>query len=219
VTLLLIVNPNSSVAVTDAIASVAASLLAAGTYAVEQIDEGPTVIEDETAARQAAALVCERLWDRYESFHDCIVACHGDPGVDEAARMTGKPVRGIGGASLRAAAARGARFGVITLGGQLVESKWRQLVRWGLADRCAAVEPTNTGVLHALSDGAPDLAPYLAAGRRAIERGASSLVLGCAGMTPTAQALERELGVPVIEPVEAAIREALDGAPSGARTV
>jgi allantoin racemase len=135
--------------------------------------------------------------------------CHGDPGVDEAQRAITKLVYGIGAASFRAAAARGGRFGVITLGRGLVDAKWRQLIRCGLEGRCAAVEPTNTGVLHGVGTGSPDPAPYLDAGRRAISRGASVLVLGCAGMAPTAQTVQRELGVPVIEPVAAGIREAV----------
>jgi Asp/Glu/hydantoin racemase len=50
------------------------------------------------------------------------------------------------------------------------------------------------------------------AGRRAIARGATVHVLGCAGMAPTARALERELGIAVVEPVEAGTREAAPAA-------
>ena len=209
----LILNPNSSLPVTEAIARVAAVLLPAGSFAVDQIDAGPAAIEDEKTSLLAAELVCEELHSRRLQYDSFVVACHGDPGVSEAARITGKTVCGIGAASFRAAAARG-DFGVITLGPQLVERKWRQVADSGLASHCVAVEPTHTGVLEYVTAQRPTLTPYLDAGRRAIERGASVLVLGCAGMAPAARALERELGVAVVEPVEAGIREA---APSAMR--
>lgn len=60
----------------------------------------------------------------------------------------------------------------------------------------------------------PALTSYLDARRRAIERGASVVVLGCAGMAPAARALERELGVAVVEPFEAGIREAVPASAS-----
>jgi allantoin racemase len=209
VTRLLILNPNSSLPVTEAITQVASASLAPGTFAVEQIDEGPAVIEDEAAALRAAALVCARLRSRRSQYDSFVVACHGDPGVEQAARITQKGVCGIGAASFRAAATRGEGFGVITLGRQLVERKRRQVARCGLASHCVAIEPTHTGVLDCVTAERPALTPYLDAGRRAIERGASVLVLGCAGMAPAARALERELGVAVVEPVEAGIREAV----------
>jgi allantoin racemase len=208
VTRLLIVNPNSSRPVTEAIAAVAEASLAPGSFAVEQIDAGPAVIEDEETARRASELVCERLRARRSQYDSFLVACHGDPGVEEAARITEKRVCGIGAASFRAAAARGGDFGVITLGPDLVARKRRQVARCGLAFQCVAIEPTHTGVLDYVTAQRPTLTPYLDAGRRAIERGASVLVLGCAGMAPAAKALERELGVAVVEPVEAGVLEA-----------
>jgi allantoin racemase len=210
---LLILNPNSSLSMTAAIAGVAAASLPAGSFVVEQIDAGPAVIEDGDAASRAAELVCDHVRSGRSWYDGFVVACHGDPGVEEAGRITGKSVCGIGAASFRAAAACG-DFGVITLGAALVQRKWRQLAGCGLASRCVAVEPSHTGALDYLGAEAPVLTPYLYAGRRAIERGARVLVLGCAGMVPAARQLELELGVPVVEPVDAGIREA---APAAAR--
>lgn len=97
---------------------------------------------------------------------------------------------------------------MITLGSELVARKRRQVARCGLACQCVAIEPTHTGVLDCVTAQRPTLTPYLDAGRRAIERGAKVLVLGCARMAPAARALERELGIAVVEPVEAGNGEA-----------
>lgn len=96
-----------------------------------------------------------------------------------------------------------------------VQRKWRQVERCGLRSRCVAIEPSHSGVLYGVSTEAPDLTPYLEAGRTAIARGADVLVLGCAGMVHVATVVERELGVPVIEPVSAGIREATAGVSRG----
>lgn len=204
----LILNPNSSSKVTAAIADAAKACHESGTYEVQQIDEAPTVIEDDGAVKLAAELVRERVRAQRGAFDAFVVACHADPGVRAAQQETGKPVSGIGAASFRAAVAHGGRFGVITLGPELVPRKWRQLEGCGLGSRCVAIEPSHSGVLDGVSTEAPDLTPYLEAGRSAIARGANVLVLGCAGMVRIATAIERELGVPVVEPVAAGIREA-----------
>ncbi len=211
----LILNPNSSPEVTAAIADAAMACHDSGAYEVQQIDEGPIVIEDDAAVKLAAKLVCDRVRALRGAFDAFVVACHADPGVRAAQQETGKPVSGIAAASFRTAAARGGRFGVITLGPELVQRKWRQVEGCGLRSRCVAIEPSHRGVLHSVSTEAPDLTPYLEAGRKAIASGADVLVLGCAGMAGVATAVECELGVPVVEPVAAGIREATAGVSLG----
>lgn len=206
---LLILNPNSSPQVTAAIALAAQACADVGRYEVQTIEEGPLVIEDEAAVLLAAGLVFERVRAQSAAFDAFVIACHGDPGVSTAQTQIDKPVVGIGAASFREAAARGERFGVITLGPELVERKWQQVAQSGLRGRCAAIEPTHTGVLHGVSAQAPDLTPYLEAGSRAIGHGADVLILACAGMSLLADAVARELGVLVVEPVAAGIREAV----------
>jgi len=171
------------------------------TFEVQQLDDGPFVIESEAEHEFVAPLVRDFLSAHADVYQGIIVACHGDPAVAEFRR--GRPscmVLGIGEVSLFAAAALGDRFGVLSLGEGLVARKWRQVRDAGLDQRCAAVEATGTGVLDGV---APDVsvAPYVAAGRRAIGAGADSLVLGCAGMVQLRDALATALGVPVIEPV------------------
>lgn len=202
---ILILNPNSSWAVTDAIRQAISELGETGNCTVEQIDEGPPAIEGLQDEVLAAPLVMGRIAAAEGDYDAFVVACHGDPGVLASREVCPKkPVVGIGEASVLAACALGARFGLITLGGGLVEKKWRQLKEYGIAERCAAVEPTGTGVLHGVEQGV-DFEVYVEAGRRAVVRGADVLVLGCAGMIRAARTVEERLGVPVVEPVSAAV--------------
>ena len=54
------------------------------------------------------------------------------------------------------------------------------------------------------------LARMVSVGRELIDRdGANAVVMGCAGMARHRKALEAELGVPVIDPTQAAVAMAL----------
>ncbi len=64
-------------------------------------------------------------------------------------------------------------------------------------------------------DAAVKLAAELVRGRVRARRRASALVLGCAGMVRIATDLQRQLGVPVVEPMAAGIRDATAGVNRG----
>jgi allantoin racemase len=196
----LVLNPNSSEVVTETIRDAVAGAEGTGvTFEVRQLDDGPLVIESEADHEFVAPLVRDFLSERAAVYDVMVVACHGDPAVAELRRQSGM-VLGIGEVSMFAAAALGGRFGILSLGQALVARKWRQVRNAGLEQRCAAVEATGTGVLDGVAQDV-DLAPYLSAGRRAIDAGAGALVLGCAGMVQLRDALATALQVPVVEPV------------------
>jgi allantoin racemase len=199
----LVLNPNSSPEVTEAIRRAADWVRLPGiVFATEQLDDGPTTIESDDEHRQATRAVVEAIRERSAGHDGVIIACHGDPGLSEARRLLEVPVLGIGETSMLAAAAAAPSFGLLTLGPAVVPRKLRQLQAIGLQARCAAVEPTGTGVLHAIGESA-DPEPYRVAARAAIAKGAGALVLGCAGMVPVREWLSAEVPVPVVEPVVA----------------
>lgn len=198
----LVLNPNSSGAVTDVIRNATEELGLPGVrFTVDQLDEAPPVLETEKDDLEVTPLVIDYVSRRRHEFDAFIIACHGDPGL-AASRKLSPHVFGIGETSLLVACAYAERFGLLTLGSGLVDVKRRQVERAGLGARCAAIEPTETGVLHGVRPEV-DLEPYLRAGRAALNRGAEALVLGCAGMVNVCQALFEALHVPIIEPVVA----------------
>lgn len=202
---ILLLNPNSSAAVTEAMASVAATV---GSFAanvhVDQLDNGPEVIESPEDHSRVLPLILQRIQDSSNKFDAVIIGCHGDPGVIEGRQLNGPRVLGLGESSMLAACALGTTFGVITLGAGLVDRKWSQIERYKLRERCAGVEPSDTGVLHGLQQD-PDIDPYLKAGRKLAGAGASAVILGCAGMAMIQSAVQAELGITVIEPVSATL--------------
>jgi allantoin racemase len=197
----LVLNPNSSEVVTRTIRGAVAGAEGTGVvFEVEQLDDGPLVIESEADHEFVAPLVLDFLAERAAWYDGMVVACHGDPAVAELRRRQSGMVLGIGEVSMFAAAALAEKFGILSLGEALVARKWRQVRNAGLEQRCAAVEATGTGVLDGVARDV-DLTPYLSAGRRAVAAGAGALVLGCAGMVQLRDALATVLQVPVVEPV------------------
>jgi allantoin racemase len=200
----LVINPNSSPSVTEAIGCAAASIRLPGVeFVTKQLDSGPAVIESDEEHQQAAEALVESIVALAMGHNCVIIACHGDPGLVKARQAVSVPVLGIGETSMLAAAAATRSFGVLTLGPDVVPRKWRQLRATGIQNRCIAVEPTETGVLHAMNKNV-DLTPYVMAARSAIAKGADVLVLGCAGMVSVHERLTEVVDTPVVEPVLAA---------------
>lgn len=200
----LILNPNSSAPVTEAITSVvqAFSDIPLDIH-VDQLDNGPRVIESPEDHALVKPLILERIKSLGADFEAVVIACHGDPGVSEARHLRPNVI-GLGESSMLAASALGGSFGVITLGTGLVDRKRGQVAKYGLSERCAGVSASGTGVLHGLVED-PDIEPYLQAGRSLMAAGATSVILGCAGMVLVQSRVQEELAIPVIEPVQAAI--------------
>src|SRR5579871_2788540 len=109
-----LLNPNTDLGHTEAMAGVARGVLPEGSEVLAASPQrGPGSIESAADAVVAAAEMLALLGslppqDAY------LVACFGDPGVDAARELTDAPVVGIGEAAFRAACLVGTRFGVVT---------------------------------------------------------------------------------------------------------
>jgi Asp/Glu/hydantoin racemase len=78
----------------------------------------------------------------------------------------------------------------------------------GLIDRLAGERPLDVSVAETGSDGT--LKRMVEAGRALVEEdGADVVIMGCAGMARHRRPLEDALGVPVIDPTQAAVAMAI----------
>ncbi len=93
---LLLINPNTSTAMTQAIAEAARAVAAPGTrvHAV-QPSFGPESIESHFEETIAAAGVAEQVRLANPRPDAVVIACFGDPGLDAAREATDAPVIGI----------------------------------------------------------------------------------------------------------------------------
>jgi allantoin racemase len=204
---LLVLNPNTSRAMTDAIAEAAREAAAPGTQIIAaQPSFGPRSIEGQFEEAIAAAGVAEQV--RLAPPHDAVViACFGDPGLDAAREATSAPVLGVAEAAFHAAAMLATGFSIVTTLTRTCVIAERLVHRYGFTAQCRGIHGTDIPVLDLETCGEPTVARIEQAAREALERDRSgAIVLGCAGMAPLCRQLQQRLGVPVIDGVAVAVR-------------
>jgi allantoin racemase len=138
-----------------------------------------------------------------------VIACYSDPGLFVCREATPRPVLGIAECGLLTAMARGGRFGVIAIAKRSIPRHMRYMRQMGVMERLAGERPLEMSVAETAS-GDGTLARMIAIGTELRDGdGADVIVMGCAGMARHRKALEEALGVPVIDPVQAAVTMAL----------
>ena len=206
---ILVINPNSNEAVTDGLARALEPLaFADGPEIVcRTLREGPYGIESQKDA-ESVTLPLARLVadDPADAF---IIACYSDPGLHVCREATPRPVFGIAECGVLTALSRADRFGVIAIKAGSIRRHLRYLRQMGLMARLAGERPLEMSVAETAS-GEGTLARMITVGRELRDLdGAEALVMGCAGMARHRKALEDELGMPVIDPTQAAVTMAL----------
>jgi Asp/Glu/hydantoin racemase len=122
---------------------------------------------------------------------------------------TDRPVFGIAESGVLTALARAETFGVIAIKQRSIRRHVRYLRQMGLVERLAGERPLEMSVAETAA-GEGTLDRLIAVGRELRdEDGAGAIVMGCAGMARHRRALEEALGVPVIDPTQAAVAMAL----------
>ncbi len=143
---------------------------------------------------------------RHPDVDAIVIACFDDTGVDAVRTLVNVPVLGIGEAAYHAASIIATKFSVITTLSRSVPGLENNLMRYGLAQKCARVRATEIPVLK-LEEGDPaTLYKIRSEIREAIEQdNAEAIVLGCAGMAELMAELSEEFGLPVIDGVAAGV--------------
>ena len=208
---ILVINPNSTEAVTAAIREAVAGVPGAAAVRIDcmTLAEGPPGIETDLHVRQVVAPLVALVRREAPASAAIVDACFSDPGLSELKAATDRPVFGIGECAYRAAAGGGRRFGVISILAGAIPRHRRYVDSLGLGDRLAGDLAVGLGVVE-LADAARAGDRLEETGRRLRDvHGAQALVLGCAGMADYCAGLEAALGIAVIEPSRAAVAAAV----------
>ena len=201
-----VVNPNTTASMTAKI-GLAAKAAASPGVEVRAVNPefGPPSIEgyfDEAYSVPGLLAEIARAPDA-DAF---VIACFDDTGLEAARCATAAPVVGIGEAAFHMASLIAEKFSVVTTLARSIAPIERNLVKYGLASRCARVRAANVPVLALEEPGSAARRTIEAEIERALaEDGAEAIVLGCAGMTDLARDLERSAGVPVLDGVACAV--------------
>lgn len=211
---ILVINPNTSAAMTQVIAQAARDVAGVGTeiIAVNPAD-GPESIEGHYDDVYAAVGVLDCI-RRHEGqgIDGYLIACGNDPALAAAREMVHAPVIGIGEAAMYVAAMLGGHFTVITTLARTNVQLEDNVLRYGMSHACRSVRDVSLPVLALEGDDAYRKMRDVIV--RAIEADAAeTIVLACAGMSLMARQLSDELSIPVIDGVQSGVKliEALVG--------
>lgn len=206
-----VINPNSNETVTAGIDAALHPLRMPGGPEIRSLTlkEGPRGVQtqhDVESVTLPLAKLAKSLENDAGAF---VIACFSDPGLHVVRESVNRPVLGIAECGVLTALTLGQNFGVIAI---LDTSIPRHLRLWGamgVTGRLAGEMAVGLNVAE-LADADRTLARMIETGRRLRdERQAHVLVMGCAGMAAYRDHLEQALGIPVVEPTQAATTMAL----------
>jgi len=206
-----VINPNSSQYVTAEVDRAVAPLRSADGPDIVclSLAEGPPGIQSQRDVDGVIMPLLYKASELEDSASAFVVACFSDPGLHALREQSRRRVFGIAECGVLTALTLGQRFGVIAILPTSVPRHLRYFGAMGVMDRFAADLPIGLTVAE-LSDEAHTLGRMVDVGRTLkAAHGADVLVMGCAGMARYRAALEEAVGVPVIEPTQAAVAMAV----------
>lgn len=217
---ILALNPNSSENVTDSV--VRAMSAVAASSDVEFVGttsaDGPAGIVTQSDYEDASQRMETQAKQGFSDAGAVVVACFSDPGLQEARRLSPVPILGLGEEGLRAALQLGQRVGVVAVADAAIPRHLAYWERLNLADKVVGERALNLPVAES---GNPDVAfDRMRAAALALrdKDGADVILLGCAGMSNLRAALSVVVGLPVVDPCEAAAVTAIEAASQQARS-
>ncbi|MEO0402918.1 MAG: aspartate/glutamate racemase family protein [Pseudomonadota bacterium] len=208
--MIVIINPNSTVSMTDGMLATAKRVAPQEHVVAWTSHDGPAAIE---GPEDGAACVPPLLDLVKKAVEDgagaIIIGCSDDTGLEAAREIAHCPVIGIGQAAYHLAVLAGARFSVVTTLPVSVPVLADNIKAYGLAPKLGAVRASGVAVLDLENDPETATARVLDEVRIAqAEDGVQSVVLGCAGMTDIPAHAPPELTVRLIDGVTAAVKVA-----------
>ena len=213
---LLVANPNSTQAITEACVALARAAASPGTAIVGWTNrEGPPVVDSVHADYLAGRPLLAGLRAARPAPGAVVLAGFGNYGTAAAKEALAVPVVAMAEAAMAMATLLCHRFAIVTTLPRMIPYT-EDLVRLaGLESRCAGV---RAGSLPPVTAPVPEREAVVAALAAEVERaraegGADLVILGGARLSPYAVDLGRRTALPVVEPLACAVRvaEALVG--------
>ena len=208
---ILVINPNSSEAVTRGIDEACEPLRIEGGPRIESmtLKEGPPGIETQQHVDSVVVPLTKTVVSLDGKYAAFVIACYSDPGLHSVREATKKPVLGIAECGILTALTLGQKFGVLAILERSIPRHLRYMGALGVMDRLAGELAIGLGVAE-LADESRALGRMAQAGNALREaHGANVIVMGCAGMARYRKALQRAVGLPVVEPTQAAVAMAI----------
>ena len=211
---ILLINPNTTSAITERMAACIAGIAgSAATFVPVTGKFGARYISTRAAAAIAAHAALDALAEHAQGFDAVYLACFGDPGLAALKEVSPVPVIGMAEAACIEAARDGKRFGIVT-GGALWKPMLSEFVATlGLSPQLAAIRTVAPTGDQIAAD--PDAALALlaeACTACARDDGAEIVILGGAALAGLAQRIQPRVTVPLLCSVEAGTKAVIAAA-------
>lgn len=208
-----LLNPNTNKRTTDFMTGIANSIYPhQPSFEGHTMLLGPSIVTDEPALASAAnqiVTIGENL--ARHGVGGILISGFGDPGLAELRQLVGIPVTGIAEAGMRAAAADGRRFSIITTTPALHSSIERTAAHYGYGSELASIRITDGEPMQTMSDPNNMTQLLLEVARNCIQRdGAQALLIGGGPLAIAAKTIEQAIDVPIIEPVTEGAKLAIE---------
>ena len=208
---ILVINPNSTEAVTHGMDEACDRLRFPGGPAIEcvTLKEGPPGIETQQHVDTVVPPLIRMVAEREKDYGAFVIGCFSDPGIHSLRELTKKPVLGICECGILTALTLGQKFGVIAILRKSISRHQRYIAAMGMTDRLAAELPVGLGVTE-LADENKTFARMAEVGKQLRDdHGADVIVMGCAGMARYRKPLQDAINLPIVEPTQAAVAMAI----------
>lgn len=205
---ILVINPNTTQAMTDDIARVARA--AAGPRT--EIDcispsAGPRSIEGSTDEVLAAYHTVDAVAQTKGQYDGYVIACYGDPALSACREVADVPVVGIAEATFHMASLVAYKWSIVSVLPRIKPLLEELVHRNGMELKCASIRCTPLTVLEIEEDMDRAKRMMVEEGRTAVTQdGAEAVLLGCAGLGPIDKRMQQELGVPVFDGTACAVK-------------
>ena len=211
---LLLINPNTTVAVTQRLAGFLQAHLPNSVQlstATARFGASYIACEASHAVAAHAALEC---WAQYlaeaPAPEAVLIACFGDPGLFALRQSSACPVTGLAEAAFIEASAYG-KFAIVTGGQRWKPMLWRLAQNLGFANKLQHIEIVAPTGAQLMADPAMALACLAQACQSARATGVQSIIIGGAGLAGYAQQLQGQCDLPLVDSALAGLRVLLDG--------
>lgn len=208
---IVVINPNCNEQVTAGMSAALEGFRFADGPAIDcrTLAEGPPGIESQILSDQVIGPLCRMIAAEDKAASAFVIACFSDPGLHSARESTDRPVVGIAEAGIATAMNLGQNVGIVSILANSLPRHVRYFRAMGVAHCIAGDLPIDMTVSELADDGKVFRRMSEVGGRLRDENGADVLVMGCAGFSRHRAGLEEALGLPVVDPTQAAVGMAL----------
>lgn len=204
---LLLVNSNSTTAVTERMVETANTVASPHTTVTGVTASGAAVIRSHLEFAEAAVQTVLALQQNAPGHDAAIIGCFGDPGLKAARQTLDIPIVGLTEAAMLMAHTLGGRYSVISFGRHNAINMVDLARSYGLHSRLASVRIADVSYSAILADPSQAFDACVDAGKQALTQdGADVLILGGGPVAGMARQVAAMLDVPVLDSIACATK-------------